>query len=439
MSKEAEAQAYLEEIGKNGSILGLESIQGLMGELGNVHRKLKLIHVAGTNGKGSVCAMVSSILQEAGFRVGMYTSPAVFERTEQYQVNGAYISHKDFAEVILKVKAACGRMRAKGKKQPTVFEVETAAAFVHFYQQHCQLVVLETGMGGETDATNVIDNPLVSVLTSISMDHMKFLGSSLEQIAAVKAGIIKEGGLVVASKPRQRRVQEILENTCAERHASLTYAQTENAGNIRICKEGENMGAFCFSYGALGQVTLSMPGVYQVQNAVCAIEAIKMLQRAGYVIEDAQIKKGIAKARWEGRFSILCKEPLFIIDGAHNEDAAEKLAETLKRGFTNYKIIYIIGVLADKEHEKMLKIMLPMASQVLTITPDSPRAMDGRALALEAKKYHKNVAYCQELSDAVRAALDSAKQEKSMILAFGSLSYLKELREALKENQVYDR
>lgn len=435
--KETDTQTYLEQLGRSGGmVLGLASIRDLMAELGNVQNKLKFVHVAGTNGKGSVCAFLSSILTEAGVCVGTYTSPAVFGRAEQYRVNGEDITEEAFDETVAKVRRACERLREKGKNHPTVFEVETAAAFLYFYQRGCEVVILETGMGGETDATNIIETPLVCVLTSISMDHMKFLGDSLDKIARAKAGIIKENSQVVAVKPLQPEVRQVLEDRCAKKHASLTYSDETQAKEPRY---GTKEQGLRFTYPGLGEVELSMAGAYQVQNAVCAIETIKVLRNAGFAVSGGQIRTGLRKARWEGRFSVLCRHPLLITDGAHNRDAAKKLRETLKRGFTNYKIIYIIGVLADKEHEEMLKIMLPLAWKVYTVTPFGPRAMDGEALAKEAAKYHAQVRFCPDLKEAAAFAFDSARGENAMILAFGSLSYLKELREILKETPDYDR
>lgn len=449
MQTETEVEAYLQEIAQSGSILGLEGMQGLMEELGNVHRYLKYVHVAGTNGKGSVCAMVASILQQAGIRVGKYTSPAVFDRMEQYQVNGRNITCEEFVQVITEVKEACNRLTVKGRRQPTVFEVETAAAFLYFYQQKCQVVVLETGMGGAGDATNIIESSLVSVLTSISMDHMRFLGDDLQQIARIKAGIIKEGSRVVAVKPKQAAVRRVIEEICSQNHALLVYSSAQEVSHLQYCQSGEERRQ-SFRYhcetddcanskreGSLREdymeIELCMMGDYQIENAVCAIQTAKSLQDLGLAITDEAIRAGLLQARWEGRFSQLCRSPLVVIDGAHNADAAKKLGETLKRGFTNWQIIYIIGVLADKEHEEMLRIMLPLAQQVFTITPDNPRAMDGQILAAEARKYHEHVSACPTVKEAVQKALSVADGERTMVLAFGSLSYLRELREALKE------
>lgn len=438
MLKEREIQEFLEEIGKLGSVLGLDSMRELLEELGNVHDQLPMIHVAGTNGKGSLCAMVSSILKEAGYRVGAYTSPAVFDQKEQYQVNGEAISQEEYIEIFTAVKEAWDRVKERGKVVPTLYEVETAAAFLYFYRKECEIVLLETGMGGATDATNIIRKPFVSVLTSISMDHMNFLGNSLEEIARVKAGIIKEYGSVVAIKPKQKEVQQVIEDTCREKHASLSYAKGEDAVGIHWEQE-----CLSFSYGQYGEIRLSMTGAYQVENSICAIEVVEALKKLGWSISPSHVKQGLEKAKWEGRFSVLCQEPLFIIDGAHNEDAVKKLRETLKMGFTNGKIIYIIGVLVDKEYEKMLKEMLPLAWKVFVVTPEHNRALDARILAQKARQYHWDVTCCETVSEAVAAAGACAKEEGAMVLAFGSLSYLGELRKAAlcmeEARRFYDR
>lgn len=422
-------QGYLGELQKLGIVLGLESMRNLMEELGNVQDRLPAIHVAGTNGKGSVCAMLSSILCEAGYKVGTYTSPAVFSRREQYQVNGEAISQENLEEILAEVKEACERLLARGRAQPTAFEVETAAAFLYFCRRECQVILLEAGMGGEGDATNIIRKPLASILTSISMDHMKFLGDSLGEIARAKAGIIKEGGVAIVAEPAQEEVQQAIERACQEKHAGLVYAKEGEAKGVSL-----KSGRLCFSYGALGEIALSMTGFYQIQNSICAIKAAEALQDMGWEIPASAVKKGLEKSQWEGRFSILCQEPLFIIDGAHNQDAAEKLQKTLKMGFTNRKIIYIIGVLADKEYGKMLDKMLPLAWKVFTITPGNPRALHGRELAEVAKKYHRDITFFPEISEAVRQSLEVAAKEQAIVLAFGSLSYLGEIKKALKDN-----
>lgn len=430
---EKETEDYIREIQKSGSILGLESIRELMRELEEVQNELSVIHVAGTNGKGSVCAMLESVLTEAGYQVGKYTSPAVFQPEECYRINEKNISKQEFAEVISRVKAACDRMIERGLAQPTVFEVETAAAFLYFYQKNCDIVILETGMGGATDATNIIRKSLVSVLTSVSRDHMGFLGETLEEIAKVKAGIIKKEGNVVAGAVTDE-VREVVDEVCRECKASVVYTDIRQVENVRITDR-----RLCFHHAQLGEIKLKLMGKYQVQNALCAIEVIQQLVKQGYHISAEQLKQGLEQTEWEGRFSCLCQEPLFIMDGAHNEAAAQELRETLEMGFTKCKIIYIIGVLADKEHEKMLRCMLPLAEKVFTITPHNPRAMAGEELAKEARKYHRDVTFVPKIEEAVELALEAAKKEKGMVLAFGSLSYLGEVKNALKGDKIHDR
>lgn len=430
---EKETEDYIRKIQKSGSILGLESIRELMGELEEVQNELSVIHVAGTNGKGSVCAMLESVLTEAGYQVGKYTSPAVFQPEECYRINRKNINRQEFVEVISRVKAACDRMIERGLAQPTVFEVETAAAFLYFYQKNCDIVILETGMGGATDATNIIRKSLVSVLTSVSRDHMGFLGETLEEIAKVKAGIIKKEGNVVAGAVTDE-VREVVDEVCRECKASVVYTDIRQVENVRITDR-----RLCFHHAQLGEIKLKLMGKYQVQNALCAIEVIQQLVKQGYHISAEQLKQGLEQTEWEGRFSCLCQEPLFIMDGAHNEAAAQELRETLEMGFTKCKIIYIIGVLADKEHEKMLRCMLPLAEKVFTITPHNPRAMAGEELAKEARKYHRDVTFVPKIEEAVELALEAAKKEKGMVLAFGSLSYLGEVKNALKGDKIHDR
>lgn len=431
--KGQEAEVFLQEAGKSGSVMGLETIRSLMKEFSDIQEELRVIHVAGTNGKGSVCTMLSAILIESGYKVGMYTSPAVFGREEQYQINGVSITKEEFAEIIGKVKAAYDRLAAKAMPLPTIFEIETAAAFLYFHQKRCDYVVLETGLGGSLDATNIIEKPLLSVLTSISRDHMGILGQTLEEIAAVKAGIVKQGVMVAAVKP-ESCVRSVIERECTRKNTSVVYADQGKAADIYM-----EDGYLCFSYGDHHKLRLSMTGIYQIQNAVCTLEAVKLLKESGLRIGEEQLRKGLEQAHWEGRFSVVSRNPFFVIDGAHNEAAAKKLRQTLEMNFTNYKIIYIIGVLADKEYHKILQIMLPLAEKVYTITPGSERALSGLELASAARKYHADVTYVPDIAKAVLWALEGAEGQQSVVVAFGSLSYLGEVKAALKERTKNDR
>lgn len=418
-----EAAEFADSTKKYGSILGLESIRNLMQELGNVQEQLHIIHVAGTNGKGSVCAFLSVALTEAGYRVGRYNSPAVFERREVFRIGETMISKEEYAAVFERVQTACEVLTKRGCPHPTVFEVETAAAFLWFYEKKCDLVLLETGMGGETDATNLITHPVCSVLTSIGMDHMQYLGNTIEEIAKVKAGIIKKGCPVVALKQGDS-VCEVIKNKAEECGSRCVLVEVP-----QYMQEAPIWGTTLQDVH-YGSVHTALGGIWQRENLSLALAVLKLLEESDYSITKEAVQNGIAKTIWHGRYEVLQTEPLFIIDGAHNPIAAKRLKQTIEKDFTNREIIYIIGVLADKEHEKMLRLLLPGAKAVFTVTPGSPRALDGEILAKEAQKYADNIWYVPDIGKAVKMAKETAK-ESDVILAVGSLSYLKEVKKAL--------
>lgn len=419
-----EARAFIEQTKQYGSILGLTSIRNLMSELGNVQDSLPIIHLAGTNGKGSVGAMLESVLRQSGYHVGRYTSPAVFAYEEIYQIDGRMIAPEDFAEMATIVQTACEKMVAQGQPHPTAFEVETAIAFCYFAEKKCDLILLETGMGGSTDATNLITHPICSVITSISMDHMAFLGNTLTEIATVKAGIIKNG-CPVAAAWQTPEVEHVLRIQVDKMNAPLAFAERDKVSDVHY-----DSTELRFSYRGFGNVKLSLSGSYQIANAACALETVGLLRQKGYVIPDDKVRKGLQNARWQGRFETIHTKPLCIIDGAHNEEAALLLRESVENCFTNRRITYIIGVLEDKEHEKMLKIMLPPAERVYTVTPDNVRALPAEQLAKEAAKYHAHVKAVDTVEEAVRMACMDAGED-GVVLAFGSLSYLAEVKRAV--------
>lgn len=421
-----EARKFIQEASKTGSVLGLESIRNLMKELDNVQDTLPVIHIAGTNGKGSVGAFLYSIFREAGLRVGRYFSPAVFDPLEVWQCDGRPITKSEYADIMSQVKSACDIMVSKGMPMPTVFEIETAAAFVYFYRKQPDVVLLETGMGGETDATNIIKKPLASIITKISFDHMQYLGNTLEEIAEIKAGIIKEG-CPVYSAPQEPEVEQIIRQRAAEKHCIIGVVKKEKIRMISMTPE-----TLKFYYKDVWMET-SMGGSYQMLNAsLAAKSAFHILPNL--ISENdcmgmkriARVVYGIKRAKWPGRFEVIGEDPLFILDGAHNEDAAVQLAKTVENCFTNTQITYIIGVLADKEHKRMLEVMLPFADKVFTVTPENQRAFDGRKLAREAGAFHSDVTYCACLKEAVERAVRCGKP----VLAFGSLSYLGQLKKA---------
>ncbi len=423
----AEAVQFHEEIKKYGSILGLSSIRALMHELGDVWKELNIVHIAGTNGKGSVCCFLASAFKEAGYLTGQFYSPEVFDLREVYQIGGEWIEKEEYASCMKEVSAACEKMVQKGFSHPTVFEVETALAFLWFFRRKCDIVLLETGMGGETDATNLMEQPLCSVFASISLDHMAFLGDSIEKIAEVKSGIIKKNCPVVTIK-QQPGVEQILRKKAEELHADYHIAPAIAESKIKD-------GRLTFIYPGLGEVKLSMTGSYQTENAALAIRTLQILGKRGYFVTKMQILKGVEKAKWSGRFECLSKNPLFYIDGAHNTAAAEELSVSLMQHFPNLKRIGIMGVMADKPYREMIHILEPEFETIYTVTPDNKRSLSAEKLAEEWRRQGVGAIAKESVQDAVKAAYDEAEAdgEAAVVIAFGSLYYLKEVKCALYE------
>ncbi len=402
-----------------GSVLGLENIRELMKRLGNPQDKIKIVHVAGTNGKGSVIAYLSSILMEAGYKVGRYISPAVFEYLERMQINGINISKNDFADIMTKVKKCADEMVADGNVQPTAFEVETAAAYLYFYTNGCDVAVIETGLGGKEDATNVIQSPVACVITSISLDHTQILGDTISKIASQKAGIIMKNSKVIMLNQAPQAVDAIKE-ACAHTESDLFL--TCKAEDI-IYTEGKSS----FSYD-LQRYDTKMLGAYQIDNAITAIEAAHVIGISSFNISERNIYDGINNAAWNGRFEKINVKPVMYIDGAHNEDAAVRFIQTLDEYFSDIPKVFIFGMLADKACDRVASITAPYAEKIITITPDNPRAMDGKQLEKLVSGYNGSVEYIDKYEEAVKLAFKYAKKIKGMVIAFGSLSYLGEIK-----------
>lgn len=432
-----EAWSFLEETKGYGSILGLDNIRGLMEELGNVQDELAVIHIAGTNGKGSVGAMLDAVLRAAGYRVGRYSSPAVFSYEEIWQINGVPITKEAYAYHMERVQAACQRRVKQGGPHPTAFEIETALAFLFFQAEGCNVVLLETGLGGSMDATNVISHPVCSVITSVSRDHMAFLGDILSEIAEAKAGIIKEGCPVVSAW-QQEEVLAVLHRVSQERRAPLTVAAQERVSGAAYDADGLRL-----TYEGIGDISVSLTGAYQIPNAACALEALLQLMRMGYDITPGQLREGLRAVQWNGRMERILDRPQFFLDGAHNEEAALRLAETIENCFTNHRITYIIGVLADKEYGKMLSLLLPFCDRVYTVTPDNPRALPAEELAECARAVLReragedtgNVSAVTAAPDAAYAVREALREtdHSGVILAWGSLSYLAEVKKCVAD------
>lgn len=405
-----ETMEFLDEIKKYGSVLGLDSIRALMKALGDVHLDLPVIHVAGTNGKGSVSSFLSSIYRSAGYHVCRFATPDVFSYEEEFLYDDRSVEKEELAEVFTVVKEACEQLVLGGSVHPTRFEVETAAAFLWFSKKKPDICIVEVGLGGETDATNVIQNPVASVLTSISKDHEAFLGNTLTAIARVKAGIIKSGCPVIATW-QEEEVCVVIEQMAADKNAPLAWASLP---------EGD------FPY------PLSLKGTFQVQNAALAWKVVQVLQ-AQYPVTENALAQGFAKTVWAGRFELLGTDPEFYIDGAHNPAAAKQLRATLDTELAEQKIVYIMGVLADKDYEEIGELMFQEGDLVYCITPDNPRALSARELTDVLLEQDVKAYEVESVEKAVACAVEYARLTDAVVVAFGSLSYLKEVKEAYEQ------
>ncbi len=418
-----EIMEYIEYVSGLGIVPGLDSIRELLKRMGNPQKELAFVHIAGTNGKGSVLAYISTILKEAGYKVGRYLSPVIFEYREKIQVNEKMISKKALGEGISMIREICTQMQEEGLPHPTVFEIETALAFWYFKEKKVDIVVLETGMGGLMDATNVVENTLVAVLVSIGMDHMQFLGDTLEKIATQKAGIIKENCLV-ASMENPKEVLQIIENTASQKNAPLTVVSKDHISHVKYGLKKQQ-----FDYAGFKKLEVQLAGNFQVINAALAVKVVQLLGQKGYPVNEAAIRKGLLNTVWRGRFTVLSQKPLFITDGAHNIDAAEKLIQSIEFYFTNRRIIYIMGMLKDKDVEKVIEMTHSYADQIITVTtPNAKRTLSAFELASMVAKVHPNVTAVDSMEEAVEMSKLLCGKE-DVILAFGSLSFQGKLME----------
>lgn len=420
---------YMDRVGRLGIRPGLDSIRELCRRLKNPQDSLKFVHIAGTNGKGSVSAYIASVLKWGGYRVGRYLSPAVFDYREEIRINDRMITKKDLCRLTEQIKEVCDGMTAEGLPHPTPFEIKTALAFVYFLEKQCDIVVLETGMGGLTDATNVAETTLVAVITSVSMDHMRYLGNTLTEIAAQKAGIIKKGAAVAVIR-QQPEVMKVLAEKAEEAGCRVYIGDEEKAEHIRFGLEKQ-----CFDYGGMKRIEISLAGQYQIGNGVLALEALKALGEKGFPVTEQKLRRGMAEARWPGRFTVIGRKPWFIVDGAHNEDGARRFAQSAAYYFKGKRIFYIMGVLADKEYEKMISLTHSLADQIITVSvPGNPRTLSACELAGEIAKVHPMVTAADSLEEAVEMCCLLAGKE-DVILAFGSLSFLGRITEIVEKRQ----
>ncbi len=407
--------------------IGLERMRDLLHLLGDPDKKLKFVHIAGTNGKGSASAMTASILKEAGFVTGLYISPNVGAFNERIQINGEYISDCELKEVFLKVKDAVSRL----EEEPVDFELITAAALLYFAEKKCDIVVLEVGMGGRLDATNVIDPPLVAAIMNIGLDHTAVLGNTIGKIAGEKAGIIKHGSDVVVYSQSDEAISPIRKKF-AEVSGDGDLLVITDPSKVKILEQ--NLYEQKFVYPLFGNeiLKLGMVGTYQVYNALVVLHVILTLRKKGFRISDDAVKNGLAAARWLGRFEVLNNDPVVIVDGAHNPNGVRALVRSLEDHFPDRKFIFVMGVMADKDYGEMLELTAPLADTFIAELPDNERALKVESLEKEIRRHFKGaVITFPSVKKAVKEAvrLSCEKTARPPVICFGSLFQVKEIRE----------
>lgn len=416
-----EAYAYLEQVRAcKGMVLGLENMRRLLQELGNPQDQLKVVQIAGTNGKGSTAAFLSNILMQAGIVTGRYTSPAVFSVLEQYWVNGEQITEEEYAQGVTVLAQAAQRMQADCGMSPTAFELETALAFWHFAEKKCGMVVLETGMGGDMDATNVVTTTVCSILTSISMDHSRILGNTLAEIAGHKAGIIKKG-VPVISIGQKEPAMAVIRGYAEAQSAPLSVIRLEEPRVVFADKRGSVL-----YFQGYEQLKLRQLGMYQGINASLAVKAAELLLGTGESTE-AAIRKGLEQTQWGGRFERIAENPDMILDGAHNPDGIQRLKESINRYYGTDPITYVMGVLADKDYETEVETLFARAAGVITVTPVSPRAMDKESLKQVICSRYPDLEV--QTAPNVAAALDMAAATGNTVVVCGTLTIMAEARQ----------
>lgn len=421
-----EAQNYLEKVrSQKGIVLGLDTMRHLMAKLNNPQDKVKFIQVAGTNGKGSTAAYLTSILSEAGIKVGRYTSPAVFSSTEQYFACGSCISESEYAKGMTAVAEAAASLDGE---TPTAFEQETALAFWYFAKKGCELAILEAGLGGDMDATNIVTTTVCSIITSISMDHCRILGNKISEIAAHKAGIIKPGAPIICIEQKEDAMEPI---RAAAKAADTPLYEVHRDEVRQIFSDKRESIVF---FREFENLHLNMLGSCQPENAALAVQAASVLS-CSYPIEKKHIYDGIEKTRWGGRFEFHSGSPDIILDGAHNPDGIRRLRESVNQMFGAVPICYVCGVLADKDYEKEIEILFGRASNVFTVTPPSPRAMKSTDLKVAIKERFPQLKVTSfDSEDGIEKAMEAAVSQNNPVVVCGTLTILARVKEWMNCN-----
>ncbi len=415
-----EALEYIHSVSWKGSVPGLSRITELLSRIENPEKKLKYVHIVGTNGKGSTAALITSVLKTAGYKAGMYTSPFIISFNERIQINGEMISDTDLAEITEYIKPFADSM----DDRPTEFELVTAVAFEYFYRSKCDIVVLEAGMGGEFDATNAIPAPEVAVFTNIGLDHTDYLGDTVEKIAATKAGILKEGCDCVIY-PSSPEAVEVVGKKCKDLNVPFTVVDFDSIVPVSASIEGQT-----FNWGKYKALEMTLLGGHQRFNAATALTAIEKLSERGFSVSEENIRKGVLNAVWQGRFEVLRHNPLFIVDGGHNPQCMEALADNIRSYFPDTALTVLTGVLGDKDYTAMYDLIAPYVKEFYLVTPPSPRALSASVLAQKLSVYGKPATVCNTVYEGVIKAVGAAGVD-GVVLAFGSLYMVGDIKNAV--------
>ena len=402
------------------AVPGLTRIRQLLALLGDPQKELKFVHIAGTNGKGSTAAMTASILCKAGYRAGLFTSPYIYRFHERIQMDGAQISDEKLLPLILKVKALAETM----DEMPTEFEFVTALAMEYYRQEKCPIVVLEVGMGGRIDATNAIDAPEVAVITNIGLDHTDALGDTLPKIAANKAGIVKSGCHTVVYRGAED-VEKVYEDLCGQLNVPLRKADFDSI-RLHHC----DLFGQTFDCGSRKGLELPLLGNHQLHNAAVVLSVIDALRERGWDITEENIRDGLRDVTWPGRFDIVCRDPLFIIDGGHNPQCIQALVKNIDDYLADRKVIALTGVLADKDYGEMFRPVMDKVDAFVCITPDNPRKLDAHELARHLRAAGAEAIGCSSVKEAVETAKELAGANGA-VLCFGSLYSIGDIKAAL--------
>ena len=413
---------YIHGLYRKGVKPGLHRENQLLNMLGNPHKKLKFVHIAGTNGKGSTASMTASILKKAGYKAGLFTSPFIYRFNERIQLDGSQIPDETVIELTAYVKQFADTM----EDQPTEFEFVTAMAMEYYARQQADIVVLEVGMGGKLDATNVIGVPEVAVITNIGLDHTEVLGDTVEKIAENKAGIFKEGGRAVVYRGTPG-VEQVYENICKGRNISLKKADFDS-----IVLHSHGLEGQVFDCGGRKELTLPLLGHHQLHNAAVVLSIADTLIEMGYKITENHIREGLRDVSWPGRFDIVGHDPLFIIDGGHNPQCIQALVENIKDYLTGRRVVVLTGVLADKDYGEMFRPVMELVEQFVCITPLNPRKLDAAELAKHLQAVGATATACETIPEGVKKAVELAGKD-GVVLSFGSLYTIGDLKNALDE------